>query len=353
MPFGIHTAPAIFQSVIDQILRNTKGLAYIDDIIVGGKNMEECKNNLYEVMEKLNSHNVKINANKSVFYKSRIEYLGHTITSNGIHPIESKVEAIVKVPRPENISQLQAYLGLLNYYHRFLPSVSTVLYPLYQLLRKEKKFEWTKSCNESFEKSKRLICENRMLVPYDPDKPLVLQVDASPCGVGAILSHIINNVEKPIMFASVSLSEAQKNYAQVHREALAVVFGVKKFHNYLYGRRFKLVTDNSGVKEIFNPTKGTSRIAVARLQRWSLILSNYEYTIEHRAGKSMSNVDALSRLPLSEENMIEDTNPKELVSDNGPPFNSEAFKVFLESHKVKVTKSPPYHPQSNGLAERG
>lgn len=143
-----------------------------------------------------------------------------------------------------------------------------------------------------------------MLEPFDPLKPIILAVDASSYGVGAVLSHMVNNVEKPVCFASSTLTPAQANYAQVHKEALAVVFGITKFHKYLYGAKFTLVTDNTAIKEIFNPSKGTSAIAVARLQRWALQVAGYQYVIEHRPGKLINHADALSRLPLPENNDI-------------------------------------------------
>lgn len=192
-----------------------------------------------------------------VFFKSEIDYVGYTITSDGIRPSESKVQAILDAPPPQNVNQLQAYLGLLNYYHRFLPNLSIVLRPMYNLLQKNRRFLWSSECQDAFEKTKRLLVENDLLEPYDPLKPITLVVDASPYGVGAVLSHVVENVEKPICFASWTLTPAQINYAQVHKEALAVIFGIKRFHKYLYGTTFKLITGNTGIKEIFNPSKDT------------------------------------------------------------------------------------------------
>lgn len=144
-----------------------------------------------------------------------------------------------------------------------------------------------------------------MLVLYDPKKQLIVASDASPIGVGAILSHEINGQDKPVLFASSTLTNAQQNHSQIHREALAIMFAVSKFHDYIYGHTFILYTDQQALSEIFHPEKGTSSVAAARLQRWSIILSMYSYRIKHRSATKMTHVDALSRLPLDEDSGIE------------------------------------------------
>ena len=168
MPFGVQSAPAIFK--LDQILLNTKGIAYMDDILVGGENEKQYKENLCEGLKKLEIHKVKINEKKPEFFKTEVEYLGYKISKNGITPNESKVKAIIKAPVPSDVMQLQAYLGMINYYSRFLPNLVTILSPMYELLRKEKKYEWSKECQESFEKTKAMLVTNNILVPFDPKK---------------------------------------------------------------------------------------------------------------------------------------------------------------------------------------
>ena len=136
MPFGISFAPSLFQSIIDQILFGTTAVPYLDDIVLGGKTRQECEKNLFVVLERLSQHKVQINWSKSFFFETEIEYLGFKLTSQGIRPCASKVEAICNAPAPKDLSQLQSFLGLLNYYHRFLPNLSTEIKPLYELLRK-------------------------------------------------------------------------------------------------------------------------------------------------------------------------------------------------------------------------
>lgn len=299
LPFGISSAPSIFQYVMDQILKNMDNVAcYLDDIIIGASTKELCKKRLNEVLSRLNNHNVQINLKKCKFVQTSVAYLGHVLSSEGIRPNPDKVKAIVDSKSPTNLQQLQAYLGLLNYYGRYIPNLSIELKELYNLLRKDVKFVWDQSCQRCFEKSKQLILENNILELYDPDKPIVITCDASPYGVGCSLNHICGNAEKPVLFASGTLSNSEKNYSQLHREALAIMFALKSFHKYIYGHKFKICTDHQALKEIFNPSKGTPSVAAARLQRYAVILGMYDYSIEYRRGKLMGPVDALSRLPL-------------------------------------------------------
>lgn len=142
------------------------------------------------------------------------------------------------------------------------------------------------------------MTDNRVLVHYDQNRELRLACDASSYGLGAVISHVMDDgTERPIAFASRTLTQAEKNYAQVEREALSIIFGVKRFHKYLYGRQLTLMTDHQAHTTIFGPNKGVPTLAAARMQRWALILSAYSYHIEYRRSNLHANCDALSRLP--------------------------------------------------------
>lgn len=130
---------------------------------------------------------------KCKFFEQSVNFLGHVISKNGISPGEEKVKAIIDAPAPDSLSKLQSYLGWLNYYGKFIPNLSAELKDLYNLLRKDVKYEWSKACQIAFEKSKKLLLQNKVLTLYDPSKPIVVAADASPFGVGAILSHVINS----------------------------------------------------------------------------------------------------------------------------------------------------------------
>ena len=299
--FGVKSAPAIFQSIMDQILKGLQNVeCYLDDIVIGGKNLESCKNNLESVLERLQQNEVRVNVSKCVFFQEQIEYLGHIISKSGIQPSKRKLDAIINAPEPKDITQLRAYTGLLNYYAHFIPNLSTELKCLYDLTKKNVKFIWSNECKLAFEKSKRLLIESKILAHYDPLKQTIIHCDASPYGVGGILSQIHDGVERPVMFASSTLSAAEKNYSQLHREALAIMFSVHKFHKYIYGKKFTIYSDHQPLRDIFNPNKKIPALAAGRLCRWAVILSMYDYNIIYKKGQQMGNADALSRLPIQQ-----------------------------------------------------
>lgn len=253
------------------------------------------------VLERLNEHHVQINIEKCEFLQSSVRYLGHILQNGQIMPNPEKVRAITDTEPPTNVETLQSYLGLFRYYGKFIPNVSDELRPLYELLRKENAFNWSEEYQATFEKSKALIISHKVLDLYDPTKQIIVAADISPYGAGAVLSHIVNGEERPVIFVSCSLTSAQRNYSKIHREAFAIMFAIHKFHDYIFGHRFILCTDQKALSEIFHPHKRTSVVAAARLHRWSLILSFYNFGIQHRGAVDMAHADALSRPPLEVE----------------------------------------------------
>lgn len=300
LPFGITSAPALFQRAMDQILTGLPGVqCYLDDILCTGSTDEEHLRNLDATLQRLKDYGLRVRKDKCDFFRSSVEYLGHVINAEGLHTAPSKVAAVVDAPPPQNISQLRSFLGLLNYYGRFIPNLSSLLQPLHELLRQDKTWKWTASCQEAFKKAKEVLTSSEVLTHFNPSLPLQLACDASPYGVGAVLSHVLpGGEEKPIAFASRTLNKAESNYAQLEREALSIVFGVRKFHQYLYGRKFTLLTDHRPLTTILGPYTGIPSLAASRLQRWALLLSAHAYDIKYRKSDSHCNADGLSRLPL-------------------------------------------------------
>ena len=180
------------------------------------------------------------------------------VSEMGVHTTKEKTKAILEAPKPKNIQELRFFLGLLNYYAKFIPNLASLLYPLNQLLKKDCKWHWLKDCSRVFAEAKQKLTSAPVLVHYDPKLPIVLAGDASAYGIGAVISHSFpDGSEKPIAYASRTLSSAEKNYAQVEKEALALIFGLSKFHQYLYGRTFILQTDHKPLTTILGPTQGS------------------------------------------------------------------------------------------------
>lgn len=251
------------------------------------------------VLEKLRLAGLRLRKDKCEFMAQSVKYLGYKIDAEGIHPTEEKVQAILKANRPQGPAELKAYLGMLTYYSKFLKNRATVLAPLYRLLSKGTPWKWTSDHNKAFQESKELLTTAPVLTHYNPKLPLIVACDASPQGVGAVLSHKLENGdERPVAFASRSLSKAERNYSQIDREGLAIQFGVKRFHRYIYGRHFMLISDHKPLLGLFGEDRQIPPMASARVQRWALQLAAYEYTFQYKPGSMNANADALSRLPL-------------------------------------------------------
>ena len=304
--YGIASAPAVWQRAMDQILQGLPMVqCYLDDII-SGRDYIEHMDNLSKVLGRLQEYGLKVNSYKCSFFRRQVRYLGHKIDAKGLHKTDDKVKAITDAPIPTDVGQLRSFLGLVQYYHRFLPNLATVLQPLHQLLHTGVKFEWKKHHDTAFKRVKEAVTSETVLVHFDPQKPIRLACDGSPYGVGAVLSHVMEDGnEKPIAFASRSLSVVEKNYAQIEREALGIIFGVKKFNQYLEGHKFTLITDNQQLVAIFHPRKGIPATAAAGLVRWAVTLSGYNYDIVYCNTPLHANADALSRLPLKSESHSE------------------------------------------------
>ncbi len=301
LPFGVASAPAIFQKVMDTVLRGVpRVICYIDDILITGTTESEHFHNLEQVLQRLQEHGIRANKAKCSFMRDQVQYLGHRIDAEGIHPTEGKLQAIQQAPAPKNVQELRSFLGLLNYYGRFIPNLSSLLHPLNKLLCQDTPWSWSSECDQAFKKAKEKLMSPSVLVHYDPSLPIRLAGDASAYGVGAVISHVMSDgSERPIAFASRTLLPSERNYAQIEKEALSLIFGINKFHTYLYGRHFTLVTDHKPLTTILGPNKGIPSMTAARLQRWAVRLSAYSYTIEFRPTQQHSNADGLSRLPLN------------------------------------------------------
>lgn len=296
--FGLANAPFIFQRTMEQLLADIEGTCiFVDDILVTGPTREIHLKRLNMVLSRLQEAGLRLKREKCELFKQSVEYLGFGIDRNGLHKSKNKVEAIVNSNCPRNVSELKSFLGMVNYYRCFVPNTSSVLTPLHSLLKKGVNWTWGDEQQGAFERIKSELASERVLAHYHPDLPTVVTADAGPAGLGAVLAQRQpDGTERVVAYASRSLNKAETNYAQIQKEAASIVFALKKFHHYLYGRTvpFTLRTDHKPLLSIFGKKRGIPEMAANRLQRYALFLSAYNFNIEYV--KSEDNVaDFLSR----------------------------------------------------------
>ena len=299
IPYGLNNSGAYFQEAIDQILANIPMVCCrVDDILVSGTNDDDHLANLNRVFGQLERHGLKVRKDKTALMADEVIYLGHRINKNGVSPVKSKVDDLIKTPEPRDLKQLIAFLGAVGYYRRYLPDLSTIIAPLDKLRGAKVAWRWTEVEQSAFCKLKALLSSEHVVACYNPKLPVKVESDASAVGLGAVISHIFpDGSEKPIEYASRKLSESECRYSQIDKEALGIIWAVRRFHYYLYGREFDLVTDHMPLTHIFNRNKGISEMSSNRLSRYALILMNYNYKIRYRNTRDHANCDMLSRLP--------------------------------------------------------
>lgn len=237
LPEGVASSPAECQEILEDVLRgipNTK--IYIDNIYCTGKTREEHIQILNEIFSRLEKAGLKVNLNKCDFFKKEIEILGFLIDETGLKPTISKIKAVQEAPIPKNQKELKAFLGLVNYYERFLPDRAEHAKSLYDLSN-AKNFVWTDECDKAYTWMKEQITSDRVLVLFDENEEMVLACDASQYGLSAVLSHRFKDgTERPIAFASKIIPKSELHRAILDKEAGAIVFGFKKFYQYVWGK---------------------------------------------------------------------------------------------------------------------
>ena len=272
--FGVATTPATFQRAIEGVLQGTRGTAvYLDDIIITGKSVKEYEENLMTTLTKLEEAGLTVKESKCEIDMDSVQYLGYKVLREGLTPLPDKLKSILEAPAPTNVAEVKSFLDMITYYVRFLPNISTIMERIHELTHTGVAWNWSKECKGAFEYSKNMLASARVLVHYDINKPLVLSVDASPYGIGAVLSHIIGDQEKPICFASRKLTTSERRYSQLDKEGLAVVYGVTKFQKYLEGRSFTIYTDHRPLLGLLGSDKPIPNLSSPRVQRWAILLA--------------------------------------------------------------------------------
>lgn len=299
LPFGIASAPEIFQRQMNTILEGIpRVFCHMDDILVWGATTEEHNDTLRAVLQRLAHAGVTLNEAKCVFNVRELIYLGHKIDQEGIRPDEAKIKAITEMKAPTNRTELQRVLGMATYLARFVPNLAEVLQPLTLLLSKKQEFVWDSYQQTAFDKWKQLLTTSPVLAVYDPAKETVVTADASSFGVGAVLrQQQAKGNYAVIAYASRLLTDTERRYAQIEKEALALVWACEKFADYLVGKQFRLESDHKPLIPIFT-SKALDGLT-PRLQRLRMRMMRYSYDITYVPGKELLAADALSRAPLT------------------------------------------------------
>ncbi|XP_047484153.1 uncharacterized protein K02A2.6-like [Penaeus chinensis] len=298
MPFGLVMSQDVFQQKMDQILENCPGtIGIADDVVVFGKTEEEHDINLHNFFKIAKQKGLTFNRAKCVIKPEQVKFIGTVYDKEGSHPDPDKVSAIKALPSPTNVTELQQCLGIVTYMSPFIPNLADETAPLRSLLKKGIDFTWSPTHEKAFEHIKNILCTDATLAHFNPNKPTVIQVDASQKGIGAALVQD----DKPIAYASKSLSETEQCYANIERELLAVVFGCERFHTYVYGKAFLVESDHKPLEMI--QLKNLTATP-PRLQRMLMRLQHYDVTIRYKPGKDLLLADGLSCLPSTDNQHI-------------------------------------------------
>ena len=294
LPFGIVSAPEVFQRTMAQMFEDIEGCeVFVDDLLVWGKSEQEHNERLKNVMERAAEIDLKFNKEKCKINQKEVKYVGHTFGSDGLKPSADRVQAILDMPLPQDRKSLQRFMGMVNYLNKFIPNLSSVSKPLRELLN-HSEWHWIKKQQEAYDILISLIVQLPVLKYFDINAAVTVSVDAYSEGLGACLLQ----GNQPVAHASRALNNDEKNYAQIEKEMLAIVYGTNKFHQYIYGKIVIVETDHKPLESLF---KKPLCKAPQRIQRMMLRVQHYDFTVKYSPGNTLYIADTLSRASQSGE----------------------------------------------------
>lgn len=299
MSFGLRNAAQTFQRFMNQVIRGLDFVyCYIDDLLIASKDKAEHELHLRALFERLAEFDVKVNIPKCVLGVQQLDFLSHRITSKGIAPSPEKVSAIIEVPEPTSIKHIQQFVGMVNYYHRFIPRLAELLKPIHEHLayllklpKTSKNFSWTQSCSEAFTAVKQSLAEVVMLAHPLDEGFFSITTDASNFAIGAVLQQFKDGYWEPLAFFSKKLQPAEIKYSAFGRELLAIYLAIKQFRYFVEGREFTVYTDQKALTSAINSK--TDRCP--RMTRQLDFISQFTTDIQHISGKDNVVADTLSR----------------------------------------------------------
>jgi hypothetical protein len=302
MPFGLTNAPATFQRFVQHVLRDFLGefaCVYIDDILVYSKTAEDHVHHVRQVLEQLKQHQLLAKPSKCEFFAQEVEYLGHIVTSEGIKVDESKIRVIQDWPVLQTKTEVRSFLGLANYYRRFIPDFSTMTAPLSALVHDSspEKVPWLQPQSDAFARVKHALTNAPVLRTYDPSlgaTVVVTDASSSHTAIGAALMQDDGKGLRPVAYFSRKMSPAECKYPTREQELLAIKEALKQWRHYLLGVRFTIYSDHESLKYIQSQTELSGR-----LLRWNDFLQQFDFgDVKYLPGKSNPVGDALSRPPI-------------------------------------------------------
>jgi len=347
LAFGLSGSPGLFQRLADLIFSGLTWdalLVFLDDIIIFGRTIDEHFNRIEQVFQRLAMANLKITPTKCHFFKKEVNFLGFHITQHGIKMDADKTAAISKWKTPSNVKELRSFCATINHYRKHIHQFSIIAAPLYSLLKKRARFMWTTEHDQAFNTLKMRLITAPILTIFDPQRPTIVDCDASGVGLGAVLSQIVDGQERVVAFASRTLNQTEAKYSITKRELLAAIYSLKQFRQYILGVNFTLRTDHEPLRYL-----QSLKDPPAQMGRWLDRLQDYTFTVEHRPGSQHGNADGLSRQSNNLETEVKHTGQETYVTET---YNNKAIRNITEKSTdtnitTTLTDIDWAHEQSN------